>query len=182
MSDSHSLEKAIALGESQALEFKTSLSEQKEGLQSLCGMLNADIGKGTVLFGVKPDGSICGAEPGNLDSAQRSLSQLIQQKFDPPIIPTIQVVSIREKTIIVVQATRARSMPYHEYGGRAYIRAGSETRILSLAEKETLRKKRDRDGHNGPWRCDRCGSMAGMIISLPQKSYTCDCGGEYWPA
>jgi predicted HTH transcriptional regulator len=178
----------IAKGESQTVEFKTSLSEQKEGLQALCGMLNSEPGQGIVIFGVAPDGSSSGVEPGNLDKAQRSLSQHIEQKFDPPIIPTIEVIPVEGKKVLVLRATRARTVPYHEYDGRAYIRTGSGTRVLSLDEKNALRKRRDRDSHNGPWKCDRCGSWTGMLSSVevtangPRKTYGCSCGGEFWPA
>jgi predicted HTH transcriptional regulator len=178
----------IASGESQTVEFKKSLSEQKEGLQALCGMLNSDLGEGMVLFGVAPDGSICGVGPGNMDTAQRTLSQNIQQKFDPPITPIIEVLAAGNAKLIQVRATRMRSVPYHEYDGRAFIRSGSGKRVLSVAEKEALRKRRDRDSHNGPWKCDRCGSWVGMLASIeitpegPRKVYRCSCGGEFWPA
>jgi len=178
----------IATGESQTIEFKKSLSEQKEGLQALCGMLNSDAGQGIVLFGVAPDGSSCGVEPGNLDKAQRSLSQHIGQKFDPPITPVIEVITVKNVSIIAIRASRARAVIHHEYDGRAYIRIGTETRVLSVAEKDIIRKCRDRDSHNGPWKCDRCGSWAGMLASVeftangPRKTYRCSCGGEFWPA
>ena len=37
-------------GESQDVEFKRSLSLQKAGFESLCGMVNSESGKGSVLF------------------------------------------------------------------------------------------------------------------------------------
>jgi hypothetical protein len=51
------------------------LSSQKEALKALCGMINSDSATGAVLFGVSADGSISGIEPGNLDSAQKTLAQ-----------------------------------------------------------------------------------------------------------
>ena len=174
--------------EVQRVEFKTSLSERKEGMRALCGMLNSDVGQGIVLFGVAPDGSVCGVEPGNLDTAQRTLSRDIRQKFGPPITPIIEVLSEGGGKVIAVRATRPRSVPYYEYDGRAFIRIGSETRVLSLAEKDVLRSRRDRDSHTGPWKCDRCGSWAMALSGIeitddgPRKTYRCSCGGEFWPA
>jgi predicted HTH transcriptional regulator len=188
MSNPRDITRITMGGESQTVEFKESLSKGKEGLKSLCGMLNSDVGHGLVLFGVAPDGSIRGVEAGNLDKAQRSLSQHIQQKFDPPIYPTIQVECVETKRVIVVDAKRVRSVPYHEYDGRAYIRIGTETRVLPVAEKDNLRRRRDRESHNGPWKCDGFGSWVGMLAAVeitangPRKTYRCSCGGEFWPA
>jgi predicted HTH transcriptional regulator len=178
----------IVQPESQIWERKKSLSLSREGMETLCGMLNADDARGSVIFGVDPSGTPVGVEPGDLDSAQRSLQQLIKQKFAPPIQATIKVVQDAEKCFVVVTASRSRSDPYHEFDGRAWIREGTAKRHLSFEEKQSLRKKRDRDSHNGPWKCDKCGSWTGFWSSVvisptgPQKSYRCKCGGEVWPA
>jgi predicted HTH transcriptional regulator len=176
------------LGERQTVEFKKSLSLQKEAMEALCGMINTDNGTGIVLFGVAPDGSIVGIEPGNLDSAQKSLAQTVRQKFDPPIICSIEIVECAGKSLVLLKADRAANVSYHEYDGRAYIREGSSKRQLSFNEKQHLSKKRNRGQHNGPWRCSRCGSFVGMLSSIVitdegiKKSYDCPCGGEFWPA
>ena len=78
MPEQSSLEELVRKGESQALEFKKSLSLQREGLEALCAMVNSDLAQGTVVFGIEADGTICGIEQGNLDTAQRSLSQVIK--------------------------------------------------------------------------------------------------------
>lgn len=174
--------------ESQCFERKRSLSLQREGLESLCGMINADAAQGSVAFGIEPDGQIVGVEPGDLDKAQRSLAQTIGNKFQPAIRPTFQVFEVSDKRIVTVSATRNRDVAYHEFDGRAYIREGTATRQLTLAEKQSLQRQRDRGQHNGPWKCDRCGSWVGMLSSIvitdqgARKSYGCSCGGEYWPA
>ena len=85
MPEQVTLGELVQKGESQTLEFKKSLSLQGEGLEALCAMVNSDLSWGTVVFGIKADGNVCGIEPGNLDTAQRSLSQAIRNKFDPPL-------------------------------------------------------------------------------------------------
>lgn len=182
------LEQAIRQGESQILEFKESLSLSRQALEPLCGMVNSDTGRGTVIFGVSSTGVIKGVEPGNLDKAQRSLAQTIGQKFEPRLMFQILLAEVRGKQILVLAAERPRSVAYHEFDGRAFVREGTTTRQLSLTEKRALLKKRDRDQHNGPWRCDRCGSITIMLVSVEvmdagiRKTYDCTCGGEYWPA
>ncbi len=173
--------------ESQTFERKKSLSLQREAAESLCGMVNADAARGTVVFGVAPDGTLLGAEPGDLDMAQRSLAQTLG-KFEPRLQSLIEVVETDGMRFVVVSAQRNREVPYHEFNGRAFIREGTSTRQLSLVEKRSLETMRNRDRHNGPWRCDRCGSWVGMLVHTvftnqqARKSYDCRCGGQFWPA
>ena len=132
----------LRLGELQTTEFKKSLSLQKEAFQALCGMVNADPAHGTVYFGVAPDQSVVGVEPGDLDSAQKKLATALRQKFDPPIISLIETVEWGDKRLIRLKADRGTGVAIHEYDGRAYIREGTTTRVLSLAEKQQLVDKR----------------------------------------
>jgi len=176
-----------SLRETQTVEFKTSLSLHKEALRALCGMINSESATGTVFFGVSPDGAIVGVDPRSSDSNQRTLAQKVRQLFDPPIISVIEVLECDNKHVMRLKADRASGVPYHECDGRAYIREGSTTRQLSYQEKQQLSKRRDRDQHGGPWKCDRCGKVVGILIGMTithervHKSYACGCGGEYWP-
>ncbi len=182
------LEELAKKGEGQTLEFKKSLSLQRKGLEALCAMVNSDLARGTVIFGIEADGTVCGIEQGNLDTAQRSLSQTIRNKFDPQLVVQMEVGELNARQVLVLSAERDRSVPYHEYNGRAYIREGTENRKLNLVEKQQLVKRRDRDSHQGPWRCDRCGTWVGVLHSFEissegmKKTYKCGCGGEFWPA
>ncbi len=177
----------LKLGETQTVEFKESLSLQRQALEALCGMLNSDSATGKVLFGVSRDGSVGGVEEGNLDSAQRKLVQKVRDRFDPRLICSIEVLESNNKTLVCLKADRAPEIPYYEYRGRAYIREGSTTRQLSYDEKRQLGKKRDRNRHGGPWKCDLCGTVVGILVSMlitdqgVKKSYACKCGGDFWP-
>ncbi|MEW6142468.1 MAG: ATP-binding protein [Chloroflexota bacterium] len=188
MGEETHLEELIRKGENQTLEFKKSLSLQREGLEALCAMVNSDSARGTVIFGIEPDGTICGIERGNLGTAQRSLSQAIRNRIEPALAAQIEVRELDGRYVLVLSAVRHRGIPYHEYDGRAWIRQGSENRKLDLAEKQRLMKSRDRNNHSGPWRCDRCGSWVGVLHSFElsaegmKKNYKCHCGGEFWPA
>lgn len=178
----------VANGEGQTTEFKKSLSLRREAMEALCSMVNADTAHGNVIFGVEPDGNVCGVEPGNLDKAQISLSQSIKSNFDPPLKTEIFVAELEGKRLLVITAQRPTSIPYHEYDGRAWIRQGSEKRQLTLTEKDHIRRSRDRAFHPGPWKCDRCGSWVGQLSNVtltaegPKKTYDCHCGGQFWPS
>ena len=175
------------LRESQLFEAKATLAEQNEALEALCGMINADHANGAVLFGMRPNGDIGGLE-GNLDKAQLTLAEKIGQRFQPRLQPQIHLLDCDGKLLILLKASRARSIPYFECDGRAWIREGSRTRQLTLDEKRTLTGSRDREKHGGPWKCDICGSWVAMLVSGEinekeyRKTYNCNCGGQYWPA
>lgn len=177
----------VRRAESQVFERKQSLRLRREGLESLCAMINADSAQGTVVFGAAPDGEIVGVEPGDLDKAQRSLSQTIGSKFEPRLQFTVDITEIQDKQLVVIAARRNREVPYHEFDGRAFIREGTVTRQLTLTEKQSLQRRRNCDLHFGPWKCDRCGSWVGMMVSVEvtdqgmRKVYACECGGEFWP-
>jgi predicted HTH transcriptional regulator len=174
--------------ETQRVERKRSLSEKREGLESVNAMVNADSASGQILFGVAPNGTVVGIEPGDADKAQRSLAQHIRDKFDPPIRFEIQAVDCEGKDGLAVSARREPHVPLCEYNGRAYIREGSEKRQLKLAEKLHIIRCRDRGQHTGPWKCSKCGAFTGQLISVVfdgqrmERDYGCRCGGEYWPA
>jgi len=180
------IQRIIQRGETQWIEFKKSLSQRKEGCRVLCGMLNTDVGSGMVLFGVSPEKNVVGIA-GNLDSAQKTLAQHIRQKFAPSIVPSIEIEKQQGKNVLILSGKRPSEICYYEYDGRAFIKEGSTTRQLSYQEKQSLSRRRNRANHNGPWKCDRCGSIVGMLISMviteqgSQRSYKCQCGGEYWP-
>jgi predicted HTH transcriptional regulator len=177
------------LGESQTLEFKRSVALLKEACVALCAMVNAESANGVVVFGVDPSGEVSGLGNDNLDSTQRTIAQHCHQKFDPPLSLEIHPFACEGKNVLVMKATRQRSTPYHEYDGRAYVRVGSTSQQLSLDAKQRLQRSRDRNLHNGPWRCDTCGGFAGSISVVhmtdkgPVKAFTHGrCGGEWWPA
>jgi predicted HTH transcriptional regulator len=178
----------VGQGEHQTLEFKKSGSLYKEAFIALCAMANADSSRGVVIFGIDPDGDVCGLKDTNLDSLQQTLANHSRQNFDPPIQLEMESALCEGKPILLLSFTRHRATPFHEYDGRAYIREGATNRQLSLNEKSVLSASRNRDTHNGPWRCDGCGAFAGMISCVtvtesgPQKTYRHRCGGEWWPA
>lgn len=135
------IKRIIQIGETQSVEFKKSFSQMKEGCKALCGMLNTEAGAGMVLFGISPENDVVGIE-GNLDSAQRTLVQHIQQTFDPSIKISIQIEDYKDNKILMLSAKRSKDVRYYEYDGRAFIKEGSTKRCLSIQEKESLNNSR----------------------------------------
>lgn len=112
--------------ETENLEFKKSISELKEGIISLCSMLNKS-GYGVLYFGVKNDGLIIGQEIGGL--TLKNISQSIANFIKPQVIPSISVEFVDEKTIIKVEV-RGNDKPYSAYG-KYYIRSSDEDRDIA---------------------------------------------------
>jgi predicted HTH transcriptional regulator len=181
----------LEFGESETLEFKASLHSRarQDAMEGLCGMVNTDAAHGSVIFGVAPDGAIKGIK-GDLDSSQRSLNQHIRDKFHPEIVRRVETVEHGGELLIRVKAERISSVALHEYDGRVWIKEGSEKRHLTHEEQMHYRRHRDRDYHNGPWRCSNCGFYAGGGVGVVgtdqgvQKTYECPLcfNGELWPA
>ncbi len=100
-------------------------------------MVNAGASAGTVEFGVAPDGTVVGLT-GNLDTAQITISQVIDATFEPKLAHEIRLETRDGKPILVLTATRPSGVPYYEFKGVASVREGSRTCRMTLEEKRRL--------------------------------------------
>ena len=120
-------------GESETVEFKTSLAELKQGLTSLVAMLNKH-GQADLWFGIAPSGKPVGLMV--TDKTLRDVSQALAAHIEPRLYPDITSVELAGKTCLRVQAT-GHQKPYFAHG-RAYIRVADEDRQMSARELESL--------------------------------------------
>jgi ATP-dependent DNA helicase RecG len=121
-------------GEGPALEFKRSTGELKEGMQTLCAFLNGS--GGTVLFGVRPDGTIEGQEVS--DQTLRDVAQAAD-RLEPPAHVSIHRVKVKAgREVVVVAVEGGRDMRPFAYEGHAYERVSSTTRRMPQAKYERL--------------------------------------------
>jgi len=146
----------LASWEDQEVECKKTLGEAKEGVRALVEMCNADYARGLVLFGVAPDRSICGVEPGNKDTAQVKILRIIRDKVAPRLIPEIFVVEHGSVEVIAVAAHRPMDVPYYTCDGEVRVRMGSHSERLAIHEADRLYRERERKFWPGPWKCDTC--------------------------
>ncbi len=79
------LRRLVAKGEGPILEFKRSTGELREGLETLCGFLNAEGGR--VLFGVNRKGGIEGQQVS--EQTLHEISAALQ-RFEPPAVVKIE--------------------------------------------------------------------------------------------
>jgi hypothetical protein len=118
--DANKAAELIAAGEGQRVEFKTSFGEARDGIVALCAMANAD--GGVVLFGVRDDGAIVGAQVG--EKTLEDFSNQIKANTQPNLAPKIYQLRLDEKVVVaaVVESVPpgivcyAYSTPYYRSG------------------------------------------------------------------
>ena len=128
--------------EDETLEYKKTTGELNEALKSICAMLNKH-GKGTVYFGILPNGEVKGQTVN--DSTLRDISRKIFESIVPQIIPVVVKKIVEDKNIIEV-TFKGNDRPY-SCKGVYYIRTADEDRILPPNELRQIFEYSE----NGSW-------------------------------
>lgn len=127
----------VAGGESQHVEFKRTTGELKEGMQTVCALLNGPL-PGWMLFGVGNEGQIVGQ-----DVTARTLEDVANQlrRIEPPVFPDIETVALEHgKQVIVLRVPGGSGL--FTYDGRPYHRIGSTTSRMPTALYEQRLRER----------------------------------------
>lgn len=98
--------------ENEVLEFKKTTGELKEAMDDICAILNKH-GYGTLYFGVKPNGDVCGQDVGA--SSLNDVATFIKTAIKPMIYPQIDKVCIDGLDVIKVEF-KGTERPYSSYG------------------------------------------------------------------
>ncbi|MFN5857537.1 MAG: RNA-binding domain-containing protein [Pseudanabaenaceae cyanobacterium] len=152
--DLRSIESLITLGESDQLEFKSTLQwdvrQNKENpvlkysvLKTIAAFLNTD--GGTLLIGVEDDGKIFGLgkdleclNNGSLDKFERCLTDLIQSKIGKRFLPCIKIrfakISGKDVCGVYVRKSDKQALLNSDKGLEFYIRTGNSSRKLQVPE------------------------------------------------
>lgn len=128
----------MSLKENEKIEFKKTTSEIKQGLISLCAMLNKS-GDGVLYFGIKNDGTAFSLQIGK--DTTRDISIEIRNHIKPIVTPIIQVVKYNDVDVIKVEVT-GNEKPYSAYG-RYYIRSDDEDYEMTSNQLEKIFKDKD---------------------------------------
>lgn len=140
--DINQIEALIKQGESLCLEFKTSTSQLKAALETICAYLN---GKGgVVLIGVKNNGQIIGQDV--TDNTRQEIAREIKKIEPAPQIDVNYTATSNGKVVIVVESSFGRHAPY-VYDGRPYERVESSTGLMSQHRYEQLLVRRKQLNH-----------------------------------
>ena len=122
----------MKFSESETIEIKKTTTQLKEAVISLCAMLNKH-NHGTVYFGIKDDGTVCGQDIGRKTTSDISHEIRLQLKPTPSI--EISTESIEGKDVIKVE-TNGSDTPYSAYG-RYYLRVNDSDTYM---DTNTLQK------------------------------------------
>ncbi len=116
--------------ESETLELRSSIKLLKEGIISLCAMLNKH-SKGTLYFGINDNGKVIGMDIGS--NTKKDITHNIQTYLKPlPSYINIEELDEEGKTIIKVDV-EGKDAPYSAFG-RYYIRLNDLDILMNSSE------------------------------------------------
>lgn len=98
--------------ENECLEFKKTTGELRDAMDDVVSILNKS-GKGTLYFGIKPNGDICGQEVST--STLDDVATFFKKAIKPMVYPSIKEEIIDNKHIIKVEFAGSER-PYSSYG------------------------------------------------------------------
>lgn len=132
--DLKTLQSIVAAGESEIVEFKKTTGDLPGACQSLCGMLNAGL-NGSIFIGVA-GGKITGQTVS--DRTQQEIAQALKE-FTPDAEIKFSLLQLDEKrSVVILQAlSKAARIPYF-FRGKAYLRVGPTTSLISRDRLQSL--------------------------------------------
>jgi ATP-dependent DNA helicase RecG len=135
------IEQLVARGEGEQVEFKASTGQRGEGAKTACGMLNRS--GGFVVYGVEDGGRVVGQQVTG-DTLEGVVRELRRIEPHVPLAP--ETVPLPNGRSVVMVRVPKGSGPY-TYDGRAYIRLGPTTSLMSVDEYEHLLLERRQPAH-----------------------------------
>ena len=135
------LAKLIGTSESTTVEWKQSLSEIDEIIETAAAFANTE--GGIIFVGVSPEGNVFGAQIGK-GTIEKLVNQ-VAQNTDPKLHPKVTVKKIEGKDVFVVEVKESHDHLVLAFG-RPYKRAGRSTVKMSKDEYEQciLEKHKDK--------------------------------------
>ena len=163
----------MKIKESEILELKKSTSELRDGIKSICAILNKHK-KGKLIFGIKHNGEVVGQQIGA--NTLRDISQQIANSIEPKIFPKVYEDEIEGKKCILVEF-EGLNVPYFAFG-RAYMRVADEDKKLSSKELENLILKKNKSKMK--WDSEVCNDAKVSDINLNRlKWFLNESGKKY---
>ncbi len=122
--------------ESEKIELKSSFSEWKEGIISLCAFANKKGGK--VIIGMNDDGVASGIQVGK--NTIEDFANKIKNHTDPILYPSINVKTFGLGEIVEIEVSESDNKPVFAFD-RAYVRVGKTNQKMSQTEVRELIKR-----------------------------------------
>ncbi|PKK85253.1 MAG: hypothetical protein CVT48_06295 [Thermoplasmata archaeon HGW-Thermoplasmata-1] len=119
--------------ESESVEFKPSLAQNRDIVESVSAFSNTSGGR--IIIGRSDDGEVLGADIGK--RTLENLANQIKQNTDPPVFPSITIEDVESKSIIVVEVSESSAKPVLACG-RAFKRVGRSNQKMGYEEIRKL--------------------------------------------
>lgn len=132
--------KIIKQKESETLEFKSSLGEWKETIETISAFANSKGGR--IVVGVSQSGKLLGLAIGK--GTVECLTNQISQNTDPKIHPRITTEKIGDKSIVIIEVKESSDHLVLAFG-RPFKKAGKSTVKMSKDEYERLILEKHKD-------------------------------------
>ncbi len=120
-------------GEGPTLEFKRKVTSPEKIARALIGFANTK--GGTILFGVDDDKSIVGVESEKMEVEM--IETAGRYWCDPPIEPTIEIVTYRGKDVIIVTVDESTEKPHYLISGNGE-EDEQDTKVLIRVKDKTV--------------------------------------------
>lgn len=128
------LEQVIQMGESDTVEFKREIPQQREQI-AIGATALANRRGGRIFIGVADDCSIFGCK---LDKPKDTITQILKSYCDPPLEFSIEEVQIRNIPIVIVNIPEGKDKPYGVRDKGVYIRTGATKRPATRYELDEM--------------------------------------------
>ena len=126
----------ICQGECETTEFKTSLAEWRDVVETICAFSNRN--GGSIFIGVGDDCDIIGVDCGK--NTIEKLANQIKQNTDPVIYPSVRIEEVDEKPVIVVDVGECEQKPVLAFG-KPFMRVGKSNQKLGYEGIRSLAVK-----------------------------------------
>ncbi len=124
------LPEMVSGGESERVEFKTSLADSKRIVETVAAM--ATLGGGTIVVGVRDNGTVLGVDLG--EGALEQFAQRVLAGTDPKVYVRLRTEVIDGRPVLRIDVPPGDGP--HLANGRAFARSGPATVLMSRDEYE----------------------------------------------
>jgi hypothetical protein len=128
------IDQLIQMGESESVEFKREIPQQREQI-AIGATALANRRGGRIFIGVADDCSIFGCK---LDKPKDMITQILRSYCDPPLDVVIEEVQIRSLPVVIVTVPEGRDKPYSVKDKGVYIRTGATKRPATRYELDEM--------------------------------------------
>lgn len=115
--------------ESEQLEFKASLAQQKSGFESIAAILNKH-GRGTLYFGVDDNGDVIGVQAGK--ATLNHLSRDLESHVNPSFFHSVRELTSADGKQFIEVTFEGYNTPYSAFG-RFFLRFADRDKVMDQA-------------------------------------------------